>query len=130
MVRRYVLPALAVAWLVGVALAGLHHHHPWTDDATVPLPIQKAETIGFSAATRLVVECATDVTVTVGKDHGGSALPEVTVYGRPKVGRCHPEVLSPLTPAFDPRTDATPPTSPAQFVDGATSQVVHVTHGR
>lgn len=63
---------------------------------------------------RVVVECAEDVTVTVGRDHGGGALPEVTVWGRPTIGRCQSTA------------EVTVPGLPGKIVDGATSQVVEI----
>ena len=69
---------------------------------------------------RLVVstECATGLTATVGSDHGGSDLPEVTVRGYPQVGRCHPRVSAPLPTKMATRPD--------RIVDGTTSMVVAV----
>ena len=125
MLRRFVLPFLAVAWIVGIALAGARSGRP-VDDARVPLPIEKATVLGFGGNVHLVVECATDVTVTVGKDHGGSALAEVTVWGRPKVGRCHPDEASiggGVHNGLPPGPDGS---SQQKFVDGATSQVVTI----
>jgi hypothetical protein len=62
-------------------------------------------------------ECARDLEVEVGADHGGSDLTEVTVWGRPEVGRCGPEVAVAL-----PRDPAGRPAT--KIVDGATSMVV------
>ena len=115
MLRRVVLPLLAVAWIAGLAIAGLRDGRP-VDDARVPLPIERAYPRGFGARIQLQVECATDVEVVIGKDHGGSDLPEITVWGRPKVGRCHPEEAA--TTLGPNRTD--------KIVDGATSQVVTI----
>lgn len=116
MLRRVVLPLLAMAWIAGIAIAGLRGGRP-VDDARVPLPIERAYPHGFGARIQLRVECATDVEVVIGKDHGGSELPEITVWGRPKVGRCHPEEAA---------IGSTPKVGP-KFVDGATSQVVEIT---
>ena len=57
-------------------------------------------------------ECAMDLVVTVGADHGGSDLPEVTIWGRPRAGRCHPTVTVRL------------PRRTAKIVDGTTSEVI------
>ena len=61
----------------------------------------------------LTVECATNIEVDQRPDPAGSGLEQVTVWGDPQMGRCHPDVgLNDL--AQD------------RFVDGATSQVVEV----
>ena len=62
-------------------------------------------------------ECATDLSVEVGTDHGGSDLWEVTVWGRPAMGRCRPAIEVKLP--VEART-ARPP----KVVDGTTSMVV------
>ena len=123
---RIVVAFLAFAWLVGIAVAGIDDHHG-TDSQVAALPIQGIHQVGFSGVLQLEVECATDIRVDIGQDHGGSDLAEVTVWGRPKVGRCHPtsaavdgfaiERFGLAHPSDPPRT---------KFVDGATSQVVEL----
>lgn len=73
----------------------------WADDGTLVV----------------ATECARHLEAEVGRDHGGSDLLQVTVWGRPEVGRCEPEVTVTL-----PR-DATG-RLPAKIVDGTTSMVV------
>ncbi len=75
--------------------------------------------LAITAATRtadgaLVVatECAQRLEVHVGPDHGGSDLPEITVWGVPEVGRCRPGIAVAVPPGT------------TKVVDGATSQVV------
>ena len=83
-----------------------------TDSGRTALAITKAT----ATATGVTVqtECADHITVEVGPDHGGSALPEVTVWGDPTIGRCHPEVTANVAGR------------PGSIVDGATSMVVTV----
>lgn len=70
----------------------------------------------WSSDGHLVVstECAADVRATVGVDHGGSDLAQVTVWGNPRVGRCQPEVEVELPGRA----------RPAKIVDGTTSMVI------
>jgi hypothetical protein len=112
---RGIVALVVVAWLGGVAIAGVDDHHG-ADSQLAALPIERATAEGFGGRIRLTVECATDVAVTIDADHGGSDLPEVTVWGRPKVGRCHP----------DAAVSFPGPRSIPKLVDGATSQVVEV----
>ena len=63
----------------------------------------------------LHVECADDVEVQLSPDPSGSALPQVTVWGDPVVGRCDRKAR---VSGRDLPGDA--------FVDGATSQVVTI----
>ena len=106
--RRWLVSAAGVALVLAAgSLTGCGLH-------------QGRTALAIQSATRLTggvvvyrVECATDVAVSFSRDHGGSDLGEVTITGRPKVGRCHPEV-------GDPEQCCN------TFVDGATSQVVHV----
>ena len=121
---RICLAAFAAAWLVGVAIAGVDHHHG-IDSGRTPLPIQRATGFGYGNAYRLTVECADDIQVVVGKDHGGSALPEVTVWGRPRIGRCHPDAVVSFPETAFQSTPHNPPLT--KIVDGATSDVVHLT---
>ena len=57
-------------------------------------------------------ECADIDEVVVTADHGGSPLAEVTVWGRPKLGKCKS------------RIEVSVEASQSQIVDGATSMVV------
>jgi hypothetical protein len=77
------------------------------------------EATRWAADGTLVVttECARDLEVAVGADHGGSDLAEVTVWGRPEAGRCEPEVTVALPD--DPGGGR-----PTKIVDGTTSMVV------
>ena len=72
-----------------------------------------------------MVECAEDIRVEVGPDAGGSALPQVTVWGRPRVGRCDPGA----TVSFPEKDFLVTPGHPplTKIVDGATSHVVALT---
>jgi hypothetical protein len=63
-------------------------------------------------ALRITTECSTEVEVEVGVDHGGSGLPEVTVWGRPSIGRCRPAVTVRV------------PRGTTRIVDGTTSLVI------
>lgn len=65
----------------------------------------------------VTTECAGRLEAEVGPDHGGSDLPQVTVWGRPEVGRCVAEVT--VTLARD-----TAGRLPAKIVDGTTSMVL------
>jgi hypothetical protein len=124
---RITLGVFIALWLVGIAIADLDDHHG-VDSNRVPLPILGVLHDGplkFNGpAFRLKVECATDVIVVRSKDHGGSDLPEITVWGRPKVGRCHPDAVA----AFSISDDRITPGHPGltKFIDGATSQVVNL----
>lgn len=73
------------------------------------------EIVVHATTVRATTECADDVTAEVRPDPKGSGLLEVSLWGRPKVGRCHPSVdLDDV------------PTDTAKVVDGATSQVIDV----
>jgi hypothetical protein len=76
----------------------------------VALAIQEA--VRTDGAVVLTVECASDVDVEVRPDPDGSGLQQVTVWGDPETGTCHP--------------DATVDLAGDRFVDGASSQVVAV----
>jgi hypothetical protein len=65
----------------------------------------------------VATECARLLEAEVGRDHGGSDLPQVTVWGRPEVGRCEPEVVVTV-----PRDAAGG--LPTKIVDGTTAMVV------
>lgn len=100
---------VAVAALVwGVGLSGCG-----TRPTETALAIRSTR---WSSDGHLVVstECADQVRASVGIDHGGSDLAEVTVWGNPRVGRCQPEVEVEL-PGRD---------RPAKIVDGTTSMVI------
>lgn len=103
--RRAALAALASA--AALAPAGCSADAPRT-----ALAIRSAEM--KPGGLRVTTECATDLEVESGPDHGGSDLLEITVWGRPRMGRCHPSVLVEVPP--DQTT----------FVDGTTSTVVDV----
>ena len=109
--HRLLLVALLVAPSSAVAACG-------TDTGRTALAIERTR---WTDDDTLVVstECARDLEVEVGADHGGSDLTEVTVWGRPEVGRCHPEVAVTLPP--DPA--GRPPT---KILDGTTSMVVEL----
>ncbi|MGI8755309.1 MAG: hypothetical protein ACR2MB_05510 [Acidimicrobiales bacterium] len=100
--------------LVGVALVG---PASWTlvscglHQGRTALAIQSARRP--NATVLLKVECADDIEIDEGPDPAGSGLEQVTVSGRPRVGRCHPSIgLNDL--------------GGDRFVDGATGQVVEV----
>lgn len=97
------LAGLAAAGLVGCGGA---------DDGRTALAVRHAEVV--DGGLLVETECSTDLTAEVGPDHGGSDLLEVTVWGRPRTGRCRPTIRVPIT---DP---------PTMFVDGTTSGVVRV----
>ena len=110
--RRVALPSVAAlsaaAWLSACG-------------GPAPRTALAIEDAHWTARGTLVVttECADDVEVEVGADHGGSDLMEVTLWGRPRVGRCRPSLEVPL----DPGVRAT---RPSQVVDGTTSMVVDI----
>ncbi|MCU1371808.1 MAG: hypothetical protein JWO77_3002 [Ilumatobacteraceae bacterium] len=105
LVRRLVaLAATAVVAALALTGCGGGEDH-------VALAIQQAErphgTVVFT------VECAEEIEVELAPDPAGSGLEQVTVWGNPRTGTCHPDAAS-----DDLAGD--------QFVDGATSQVVTV----
>jgi hypothetical protein len=107
-VTRRRTPALVLAAVTGaVALSscGGGEHH-------VALAIEQAER--SSGTVVLTVECATGIDVDRRPDPAGSGLDQVTVWGDPKTGTCHPDVTLDDLPQD-------------KFVDGASSQVVTVT---
>lgn len=103
--RRMVL-ALALTSALGWTTAGCG-----LDQGRTALAIQSASRP--NGAVLLQVECADRIEIDQGRDPAGSGLEQVTIWGHPKVGRCHPTIgLNDL--------------GRDQFVDGATSQVVEV----
>ena len=111
------------ACLLGAAAWISATHGLGADAHRTPLAIESATSFGFGGAYRLKVECADHVTVEVRPDPSGSGLPEVTVWGRPRVGRCHPDAT--FGGGVGPRIDPHNPTPhPRKIIDGATSQVV------
>ena len=96
---------LALAGLTAAGLVGCG-----ADDGRTALAVRHAEVV--DGGLLVETECSTDLTAEVGPDHGGSGLPEVTVWGRPRTGRCRSTIRVPIT---DP---------PTMFVDGTTSEVV------
>lgn len=99
-----------VLLVVGVAALGAATR---PSEDRVALAIQKA--VRPNGTVVFTVECATDIEVEQSMDPAGSGLIEVTVWGKPKVGRCDP---SNQAADNDLGVD--------RFVDGATSQVVVV----
>ena len=100
-----VAAAVVVAVLALTGCGGGEEH--------VALAIERAERPDGTVV--LHVECADDVEVALGPDPAGSGLPQVTVWGDPKVGTCDTEGR--LSGSDLPGD---------QFIDGATSQVVTV----
>ncbi|MCB1040366.1 MAG: hypothetical protein R2701_08085 [Acidimicrobiales bacterium] len=98
--------AVAAASALSVASCG-------ADQGRTSLAIEEISAV--DGAVRATVECATAVTAEVRPDPAGSGLLEVSLWGDPKVGRCHPEV--PLLEV---------PSGTEKVVDGATGQVVEV----
>lgn len=105
-ILRRLLAVTATAVVAALALSGCGG-----GEEHVALAIQQAERQG--GAVVLTVECATDIEIEQHADPEGSGLVQVTVWGDPKTGTCHP----------DARLDDLPAD---QFVDGASSQVVTV----
>ncbi len=106
----------AAAWIAAT-------DHRGADAGRTALAIQEATTFGFGGGVSLQVECADQVTIERAPDPSGSGLEQITVWGRPRVGRCHPDAqvafpLEPVTPGKSRQ--------PLKFVDGTTSQVVTV----
>lgn len=120
-----VVAAALIAGLTWVTLT----HHRGADAGRTALAITRIDPVGFGNAFHLVTECADHIEVEVSRDAGGSDLPQVTVWGRPRVGRCDSgaTVSFPLS-AFRRRADGPLPLT--QVVDGTTSQVVDVPTNR
>lgn len=111
--RRPPLPRLAVAVAaLAVALGPAALTGCGTQQGRTALAITSARRTAGRVVLR--VECADQLTVERGRDASGSDLVQVTVWGRPRVGRCRPALVLRGLPG-----DA--------FVDGTTSQVVHIT---
>ncbi|MFN8017760.1 MAG: hypothetical protein U0P45_06525 [Acidimicrobiales bacterium] len=110
--RRAIAVVVALVLLVGIVLVGRATR---PSEQRVALAIHEA--VRPHGTVIFTVECATDIEVRQAPDPAGSGLTQVTVWGRPKVGRCDP---SDLAADNDLSSDT--------FVDGATSQVVHVQH--
>ena len=108
--RRAIAIAAALVLLAVIVLVGRATR---PSEARVALAIQRA--VRPHGTVIFTVECATDIEVRQAPDPAGSGLTQVTVWGRPKVGRCNPTNLA---ADGDLGSDT--------FVDGATSQVVHV----
>ncbi|WP_426573367.1 hypothetical protein [Aquihabitans sp. McL0605] len=125
MLRR-ILIAVAVVVIAGAAFIGLSDGYG-ADSHETPLPISGVHPVGFSANLQLEVECADHVRVEVRPDPAGSGLPQVTVWGRPRIGRCTPTdaTINTLQLARDAQQRGEP--VPTKIVDGATSQVVSLT---
>ena len=111
----------ALAWISAT-------HHRGADAGRTALAIQRATPFGFGGGVLLQVECADQVTVERRPDPAGSGLEQITVWGRPRVGRCHPDVRVGF--GVGARIDADHPAGPLKFVDGASSQVVTVSSDR
>jgi hypothetical protein len=106
-VVRRLLAVVATAVAAALALTGCGG-----GEQHVALAIQKAERA--DGAVRFTVECAEDIEVDQRPDPAGSGLIQVTVWGDPQVGTCHPEATAEGL-------------SGDRLVDGASSQVVHIT---
>ena len=116
------LVAVAAAVLVALAWVTLTHHRG-ADSGRTALAIARVEPTGFGNGFHLITECADHVEVEVSRDAGGSDLPQVTVWGRPRVGRCDSgAVVSFPLSAFRQRAGGPAPLT--HIVDGASSQVV------
>lgn len=127
--RRVVVRILVVAaCLLGASAWVTATHHRGADSSRTALAIQKATSFGFGGGVLLHVECADHVTVERRPDPAGSGLEQITVWGRPRVGRCLPDVR--IGFGVGPRVDADHPAGPIKFVDGASSQVVTVSSDR
>jgi hypothetical protein len=100
---RIVVLVVALTALSGLAGCG-------RDEDRVALAIDRATVTGSVVTVR--TECAAIDQVAVRPDPAGSGRPEITVWGRPKVGRCHPSARV----TVDGRPD--------KVVDGATGFVV------
>ena len=112
MSRRVLIIAVIAVLVVGVA---------WIGSATRPsedrvaLAIHRATRVD-SGVVIYEVECATDIEPDYSanrENQGTGAMSEITLWGRPVRGRCTSTYGDP-----DQGADA--------FVDGATSQVVHI----
>jgi hypothetical protein len=108
LLARRLLAVAATAVVAALALAGCGG-----GEEHVALAVQKAERPNGTVI--LHVECAEDIEVEQRPDPAGSGLQQVTVWGDPKVGRCDPTNQAALNDLAED-----------EFVDGATSQVVHV----
>ena len=107
-----------------VAFVGLTDGYG-ADSGRTALAISGTEDVGFSADLRLVTECADEVTVEVARDPAGSGLALVTVWGRPRVGRCRaPAYVTSFELQGQSAAGQTEPVR--KFVDGATGFVVDI----
>lgn len=104
---RRVIAVAATAVVAALALGGCGG-----GEEHVALAIQEAERL--DGAVVLTVECATSIEIDQRPDPEGSGLDQVTVWGDPENGTCHPVAQ---LDGFEAD----------QFVDGASSQVVTVT---
>jgi len=113
---------VAAALLAGLAWVAVTHHRG-ADSGRTALAITRIDPMGFGNGFHLITECADHIEVEVSPDAGGSALPQITVWGRPRVGRCDSgaAVSFPIS-AFRQRADGEPPLT--QVVDGASNQVI------
>ena len=122
MLRR-VLIAIAVVAIAVVAIVGLTDGYG-ADSGEAALAISGVHPIGFSAQLQLEVECADHVRVELRDDPAGSGLTQVTVWGRPRVGRCTPTDATLNQFELDRRAQANGQMTATKIVDGASSQVV------
>ncbi|HWJ97802.1 MAG TPA: hypothetical protein VNQ33_06550 [Acidimicrobiales bacterium] len=122
---RPILAATAVLAVVTVAVVGITGGYG-ADADEAALAIRGTRTVGFSADLQLDVECADHVRVEIRDDPEGSGLDQVTVWGRPRVGRCTPADAMVNTLELDRRAADRGQEPPTKFVDGATSQVVEI----
>lgn len=82
------------------------------DDGRTALAIDRAEVVDGGIV--LLGECADRLEADVSPDPGGSGLTQVTLWGRPRIGRCRARLQVDLVSA------------PDKIVDGATSMVISV----
>jgi len=107
--RRGLLLAAVVLLVLGAAAVGAATR---PSEDRVALAIHRAERLDTGVVI-YEVECATDLDLGYGTDPLGSGLGQITVWGRPAVGRCTGTIGD-----NDQGAD--------RFVDGATSQVVEI----
>lgn len=87
-----------------------------TDRGEVALVIASARQASPTEVEVVSDECADQLRTQVERDAGGSDLPQITLWGRPRPGRCEPRRRARL-PA---------PTTERGIVDGATGTVLPV----
>jgi hypothetical protein len=127
-VLRWTLITVAAVAVVAVAtVAAVAASDGYgADSGEAALAIHGAHPVGSTATVQLEVECADHVRVEIRDDPEGSGLDQITVWGRPRVGRCTPAEAAVSTLELARRAAARGQQAPAKFVDGATSQVVEI----